>query len=493
VTIGLFFSSTALAQPPAPAKGRTPPSSVAPGKAAGKSAAAPVQRKPDAGKGAAAGEAAAPAADAGPTRKVAPNEILRDSRAEKLLEIDVFPRLGSGTVGPTDIKGLLDMAAEPNAGIDTRLIDRVVDAMVAKLTDHTNIRALIDPPPNQRPTDPATHAIHDATKALLEPLFAAKNNGNKVFLDKYIPVLIKKLEPLLKNNLIPRVQAMIILGQAGTPDAIKIYQEQIKNPNQAMWVKLWALEGIINIEGGRLIARDQIETGKVISDFLDKEDDIPWPAQLRALGALGAMRQGYLPNVPKRAEMAHTAMRLLVDPDAKPEVRAEAARALGLMQITAAVPKYNYALVGHAIGQLAADLGTLIESTFSSNPARARYLAVLLAGQVFEAFDGVQGARGSGLLQADAGTDQEYLRKIYDQIRPVMKAVADLNFAPRGQVPARRKDLLTQVDALRDYLEKNAPRDRHLVQGGIEFRAPAPPVGGLPGQGVPVAGPDGGH
>ena len=84
--------------------------------------------------------------------------------------------------------------------------------------------------------------------------------------------------------------------------------------------------------------------------------------------------------------MASAAMRLLVDGQAKPEVRAEAAKALGLMPISSAVPKYNYDLVAHSIGWLAADLGaeigTLVPSPRSGRlrpsprPRRARRNAV---------------------------------------------------------------------------------------------------------------------
>src|SRR4029077_9500726 len=196
----------------------------------------------------------------------------------------------------------------------------------------------------------------------------------------------------------PRVQAMIILGESGYPDAITTYEKEITNREQTLWVKLWALEGINNIKqnGGRLTTDAESKAAKVISDFLDKNQDIPWPLQLRALQSLGALRQGFLPTSPQKADMALTAMRFLVDSEAKPEVRAEAARTLGLMQISSAVPKYNFALGAHAAGQLAAELGEAIASLYVvepkkpprvDNPTKARYLAALLIGPVYEAFD----------------------------------------------------------------------------------------------------------
>ena len=104
------------------------------------------------------------------------------------------------------------------------------------------------------------------------------------------------------------------------------------------------MEGLVNVieEGGRLTAQDQILAAKTVADFLEKEADLPWPAQLRALEVLSAMRQGYEPNKPQKAAMANAAMALLADGAAKLEVRSEAARALGQMPIASAVSKYNY-------------------------------------------------------------------------------------------------------------------------------------------------------
>src|SRR5262249_7409027 len=157
------------------------------------------------------------------------------------------------------------------------------------------------------------------------------------------------------------------------------------------------------------------------------------------------------------------------------EVRAEAARALGLMQITTAVPRYNFALVAHAAGQLAADLGAAIDATFSAsppradNPTKARYLTALLIGPVYESFDGVSGARDSGSLHAFVNPDNAYVRKVYDQIVPLAQTTVQLHGAPTKAIPDLKKTLALQVAALRDFLSKNPPPNRQLVQGGREF------------------------
>jgi len=488
-----------------------------------KSGSAAGEAGADAGKAATAPDAAAPAAvavDPSQTRKIVANEIFRDPKVEKLklLDINKFPHYVKQPVQRTDLLELNAMAGGANANIDKGLIDRVVDAMVSKLTDHANIQSLIDPPQGQSASAPAARAIHEATTALLEPIFLARSAKNQSFLAMYNRVLLQKLTPLLKNHLIPRIQAMIVLGESGSLDMLGTYESQIKDPNQTIWVKLWALEGIVNITegGGRLTSSAQIEAAKIVADLLEKEDDVPWPAQLRALEALSTLRQGFVPNRSRYADMANAAMHLLTDADSKLEVRAEAAKALGLMQIGAAVPKYNYDLVAQTTGLLAADLGAEIGTVWpnspvrsaasspsakaaaakktakapapsttpkpavATNPAKAKYLTALLVGPVYQAFDGVTGLRESGLLHAGGGHSPAYTENVFALVKAVAKASVDLIYSGARQYDDRKKYLAAQVAALRDFLGKNAPADRHLVPDGVAYPLPEAQADRLP-------------
>jgi hypothetical protein len=452
--------------------------------AAKQGSSAGVSSKTEPGKAAAAPEAAdGNPADPSKSTKVAPIEIFRDQRAEKLVDVRKYQAVSARAVAQADVEALKAQAQNPNENVDLGLMNRVVDAMVAKLTDHANIQALNESPGAKTGSSAASKAIQEATTALLEPLFGAKTARNQAFLTAYNRVLLLKLRPLLKNHLIPRIQAAIVLGQSANPDALPLFLEQIKDEKQTVWVKLWAMEGIANIvaEGYRLPASNRIDAGKVIADFLKNEDDIPWPAQLRALEALGSMRQGFRVNAPKEADMATAAMRLLNDYQAKLEVRSEAARALGLMEITSAVRGYNYPLVAHATAQLVTELGNLIGSSFKNNPVKSRYLTVLLAGPVFEAFDGVQGMRDSGLLHTTSGEAGDYVGKVFALVKPVVKASSDLLASPSRQVPDRQRDLAAKVADLKQFLTKNPPRSRSLVQGGPEFPPAEAAAAGLPG------------
>jgi hypothetical protein len=487
------------------------------------------------GDAAAAPDAAGDSEDAA---KAQPYKIFRDPKAEKLLGVDGYPHLSSKAAPVTqgDLQALNGMAGADQ--IDISLVNRVVDAMVSKLTDHANIEALSELDSKLSPTAPANRAINEATNALLEPIFLARANKNTAFLSQYTRVLDAKITPLLKNHLIPRVQAMIILGQLGSGDLMKTYVAQIKEPNQTVWVKLWAFQGIVNAveEGARIPGDTQVSTAKIIAEFLTNSDDVPYPVQLRALEALSALKQGCDTNRPERATMATAAMKFLADREAEFEVRSEAARALGLMAIPATVRKYNYPLVAHSIGALVADLGTQINALVpertlrtaagkaatapdaskpsskalgkpsgkasdkpsgkpsdktpkgkalaastsetakaatpaQTNPLKAQYFTTLLIGPVYQAFEGVPGPRGEtgGLVRSSSSEGAAYSQKVFDLIKPVAKGAVELMTSGSRQINDKKKALHDRVEALRDFLEKNAPSDRHLVQGGEDF------------------------
>jgi len=446
---------------------------------------------------------AEPPPDPSQTQKVAPVEVFKDSNAEAILNVKNYRPIGNRLPMPGDVAAVQGMAGNPNAAVDPTVIRRMVDGMVAQLTDTKNIQALIDPPPQMPMSSPTMRAIEEATANLLEPLYVARAVKNTRFLTDYNRILLRSLQPLLKHHLVPRVQAMIVLGSSGNPEALKLFLDEIRNPRQTLWVKLWAIRGITNIKqnpSARLSAAQEIEAARMVAEQLDlKVKDMPWPLQLRALEALSSLRQGYVPAAPKNAEMAAAAMQVLADPKARTEVRAEAARALGMMQITTAVPGYNFPLVAYAAAQLAARVGDQIVASYSAdkgialNVAKAEYLTGLLLGPVYQAFEGQAGVRESGLLHANAAAAHSDLQKIADQIKPVAKAALELVRAPTGQLKARRADLVARVEALKEFLAKNVPANRHLVpnddgfleDAGAQAGAPAEPgtakVAGAPG------------
>ena len=417
-------------------------------------------------------------ADPSQTQKVSPVEIFKDPNAEELLNPKKYRPIGNRAPMPDDLEAVRTMAGDSNAAVDRTLIQRFVDGMVAQLTDPKNIQALIGSPLGSNRATPAAQAIEQATANLIEPIYSARGAQNNRFLNTYNSVLLRSLAPLLKHHLVPRVQAMIILGQTGNADAFKLFVDEIKNPQQTIWVKLGAIRGITAIKknsGARLTASQDIEAARIMADLVsDTHKDVPWPVRLRALEALSYLRQGFVPSAPKSAEMAVAVMGVLSDPKARSDVRAEAAKALGMMQISSAVSNYNFSLVAHATAQLAAHVGDQIVANYSEtgkplNVTKADYLTTLLIGPIYQTFEGLPEARESGLLHVGAGVARGDVEKVFEPTRPVVRAALELVRAPTGQLKARRKDLIDRVAALKEYLAKNAPANHHLVPGDEGF------------------------
>src|SRR5262249_51469556 len=170
------------------------------------------------------------------------------------------------------------------------------------------------------------------------------------------------------------------------------------------------------------------------------------------------------------------------------------------------VRKYNFPLVAHSIGVLAADLGTQVNllipervakpatgkavtapdaakpaakpaskgkakaaqapaaqapaaATAQSpppNPVKAKYLTALLIGPVYQAFEGVPGPRGDtgGLIRGANGDGVAYSQKVFDLVKTVAKASIELISAGSRQINDKKNELETQVRASRDFLEK---------------------------------------
>ncbi len=513
LTFALLAPGRVLAQPPSSTKPAAAKQDAGAGKATAKAKGEADTAKDEGGadepqtkdeKKADDQPPAEPPPDPSQTQKVSPVEVFKDPSAEELLDVKKYNPIRSVRMMPGDVEAVKITAGNPNAAVDTTVIRRMVDGMVAQLTDTKNIQALIDPPPNMPAGSPTMRAIEEATRNLLEPIYMARAAQSTRFLTEYNRILLRSLQPLLKHHLVPRVQAMIVLGQSGNPEALKLFLDEIRNPQQTLWVKLWAIRGITNIKqnpSARLSAAQEIEAARVVAGQLDeKTKDMPWPLQLRALEALSSLRQGYIPAAPKNAEMAVAAMRILADPKARTEVRAEAARALGMMQITTAVPGYNSPLVAYAAAQLAARVGDQIVASYSAdkgtplNATKAEYLTALLVGPVYQAFEGQAGVRESGLLHGHATAARSEIQKVADQIKPVAKAALELIRAPKGQLKARRADLAARVEALKDFLAKNVPANRHLVPDDDGFLEDADFQAGAPAEpgAAKVAGAPGG-
>lgn len=464
-------------------------------KAAAKAAEKPAAKGTEKAATKSAGDEAAPEAGADSPNKTGSVEVFTDPNAEAAMKkFHSVP--GWKPCRLQDVAAVKAMAAAGGT-VDRDLIARFVQGMGYDLASRSNINALVNPPPNLSPN--SARGVQNASDNLIEVLNTAKQAGNTSFLSVYNQELVNALPKLLDNHLIARIQAMIVLGQTGSAAALPVFVSQLKDKSQTVWVQLWAARGLTNVfDNGRRVdtvgAQEAINAGKVVADYLESKKDLPWPAQMRALQALGAMRQAAVPSNMQKAEMAVAAMRLLANPDGRPEVRAAAAWALGMFRVSPQITRYNFPLIAYEIGQLTADVGEQVNSSFGENPTRSHYLTNLLVTPIFQSFYGVEGVRESGLLKSPtAAPSQGFITKVADLTSKVARASVELVRAPGGQVSIRKRELGDRVSALKSFLDKNAPKDFHLVPGVPPFRAGNAQVADAPVRKPRVAGAPGGQ
>ncbi len=454
-------------------------------------------KKDAAKKGTAKNDAAKPdeAPAAAPTGEANVGvEVYKDPRAAAALTVFKSTRFRDATRDViTSVREMAIGAGRP----DPQAIQQYVEGMAFRLADKNNINGLLSPPPGKTPS----REIQKASEHLLDPLNTARllKPVNQAFLDAYTQELNNTLPKLLDNNLVTRTEAVIILGQAASPKSLPTFLSLIKDPNQTVQVKIWAVRGVSNIVANgtqtpNISAADAINAGKVIAEFLTREKDSLWFLQVRALEALGALRQASAPPTIPKAEIANVAMSFLADEEARPEVRAAAAWALGMMLVNPSVPKYNYILIAHDTGRLAAELGEQVNMMAKPNATRANYLAGLLVGPVNETFQGIASARESGLQNSPTiGASKPVVSKIGDLSSSVARASVELLRGTSGQFKERQKELSDRVAALKDYLGKNPPKDFHLVPDGPEFQIKQAQVAGAASSEKKLAGAPGGQ
>jgi len=83
-----------------------------------------------------------------PPKQVSPQEIFKDEIAEKAMN-NAFPQLSGGTPNPQLIREVKAMAGAA-MGTDRTRIQQLVSGYAADLTSHTNINAVINPPPPEK-------------------------------------------------------------------------------------------------------------------------------------------------------------------------------------------------------------------------------------------------------------------------------------------------------------------------------------------------------
>ncbi len=401
-------------------------------------------------------------------------EVFRDPLMEDALK-NTFRSLSVRPLALEQIHRVRSMAAG-EASIDAGVMKQYVDFAVSELTNRTNIAALLEAPSAKLPATSLTRlAIQNAGENLVQPIFAARSMkpANTAFLNAYTPILIQTLPKVLDNHFYARIEAMIALATAASPDALPIFVKQLGDPKQTVWVKLWAARGISAVfDNGRnpVDITRALAAAKALAVFLS-QDDLPWPAQVRGLEALGSTRQSSGSPLQGKIELYEVAARYLADESSNIQVRCYAAWAAGMTPVgPRAAPKFNYAMVAYRIGALAAETAQAASTSAKANPERTKAMTALLLYQLYPALAGEPGVRDSGLVYASASSkDAAFVKQVRDGVQALASGSVELTRSAGGMVARTQKDLAEQIASLKAVLEKNRPTDWHLIPGGAEY------------------------
>jgi hypothetical protein len=429
------------------------------------------QNRPAAGKDAAKKDAAKASEKSGPEAdaalKVDPQELWQDPLAEDLVDPAKFKPLPVPILQRDDTRAVRAMA-QGQERVEPGTIRRYVAHHVGELTKRTNLLALVTPEGDPK----AVKALEASSDELMRPLTYPMNAANAAFRAAYTKALLEFSREVLKNQLHARTMMMVVLSRTEDPQALPTFIAQLNDPNQALAVKLLAAVGITGLtQHGRrsLPVQQGVDAGRALWEFLKSETDAPWPLKFRVLEALGSLRLATANPLRGAAEFADAAMVALTDPEAKPDVRATAGWALGMMQVPSRVPDYNYSLVAHAIGRAAVAIGTRISQVPDRGTIQVNRLSVLL----LELLDGLKGepqVRDSGLTAAARSSPHRAaVAEVQRRVEVIVRAAIDLGRAAGVQKAARRETLNKAIADLKSYLASKPPTDLSLYKGGPAF------------------------
>ncbi len=377
-----------------------------------------------------------------------------------------FPTLHNNVPSFRNLQQILQMA-RGRTGVNPTIIDRYVESAAKDLTLRDNIQAIID-----RDAIPDTRRIKEFEKAgtdLLEPLMIPADQMNDSFRRVYSRKLLQVIPELLENHLFARTEAMVILSRLRDPAALDLLIKTLGESSQPIPVRLLAANGIAEIarSGQELSVNDTVRAAVALVDFLENNPDTFWLARVRALEALGALRQ--VAGIQNRNEalMATAVFSVLVHAEERLETRAWAAWAFGMLEVPAGFPQVNFSLVSYQVGRLAARLGHQIAE---ADLPQAQYLTGLLVFQVFQGTNGDPNFRGSGLVNSrQLGPHSQFVNQVRRLVYQVGGDAVRLTNARGTQVPPARQALEKSVATLETYLDRNRPEDRTLVPDGPSF------------------------
>lgn len=395
-------------------------------------------------------------------------ERFNDPRAVAAIQ-NSFPQLFANALPlrSNDLRAIEAMVAG-SAAPNRELLDAYAKYQLSQLSRPQNIAALADPTSSAR----SIMAYEELASNLRSPLERTQSAGLRT---TYSQVLAGLADEVLQNQLYPRTMYMVALSRARDASAIPVFARVLRDRDQPLTLKILAATGLTELTGGGaqdLRPEQSREAALALTDFLTSEPDTFWPAQYRALQALGALRQSASDPLKPEADISGIVLGYLADPDAEPAVKAWAAWAMGMLRPTTRTNQYNFQLIALHIGNAAIDLATQIVETQAENPERAVRLTDLLF-QLYLGLVGTSQVRDAGLLKMEHPSLAEQrasIQQIADRVRDVLASAVELtrDAAPQ-QRPQYRQALQGRIDTLKSTLAAVKPASLALYPGGDQF------------------------
>jgi hypothetical protein len=318
----------------------------------------------------------------------------------------------------------------------------------------------------------------------IERMLETGSGAAERFLALYKESLLKYLPQLLDNHIWVRVNAMKLLAKAQDERTIKLFCDQMENPDQHESVKFMAMEGLETLGQKKLITQVNLETLAVntLLDVLSKSNEIhPFTRQqaVRALGAIGRPNRTVGGN---DVDVAVALLRIVRDPNIRRADRSEAALLLANLQVPAQAD-YNYQYIAYELAQFAADVGSAAANDPASDDLHSHLYLVdtsyaLVAEKRAERMPLVERAKRNS--QASSKADPTYIRTLGDQVTKLtVEAIKvykpDVTATKTGHTkPAQKasEDVFKRAEEIKKGLQGRFTDELGALEGLIKSRPP---------------------
>ncbi len=288
--------------------------------------------------------------------------------------------------------------------------------------------------------------------------------------------LTKQCEKLLNCPLPVRLNAVLLIGELNQTQAnlaknlpavpyegkTEVLLSVIKDPKQHQAVKIAAVNGIYRVckdSGLKVSLRKKV--GQVVVAELKNPEADAWYKRV-CIATLGVVDDLY--DARRKPYIIQTLCEILIDNQQPWLVRATAANALGRAKMDG---QTNLPLINHEIARFTYDLGV----QFNRKPRQ--YYWKICVFQTYTAYrkrDQQDEALLDRVKSGPLSKHRSDVEKTYKQILPIINAIySSPKPLPKTKIPPVPK---AQLQALKDFIEKNRPSSYSVAPGSPPLRKP---------------------